>query len=56
MTKERLIKIQTRRGYEVEDLGRVVFFRMNRYTATWFFLPDGSVDESNPPTWRLERA
>lgn len=53
MTKEKLIRIQTRRGYEVEDLGRIVIFRMDNYTAIWCFNPDGTVDETNKPQWKL---
>ena len=54
MTKEKLIRVQLRRGYKVEDLGKVVIFRMGNYSATWFFNSDGTQDESNPPTWRLD--
>ena len=55
MTKDRLITIQTKRGYKVTDLGRVVLFTLDNYTATWFFNPDGTVDESLPAQWTLEK-
>lgn len=55
MTKEKLIHIQTARGYKVEDFGKIVFFRYNDYTAIWFFNADGTVDEQNPPTWSKKR-
>lgn len=55
MTREKLIRIQKSRGYAVEELGRMVIFRLDNYTAIWFFNADGTVDESNPPTWSLKR-
>lgn len=55
MTKDRLIAIQTKRGYKVTDLGKVVFFTLDDYTATWFFNADGTVDESHPAQWTLEK-
>ena len=54
--KEKLIRIQTQRGYQVEDLGKVVIFRVSGYHAMWFFNADGSVDETHPATWSLERS
>lgn len=60
MTKSHFVEVQTRRGYEVEDLGRLVILRhtmegVGNYRAFWFFNEDGSLDESNPPTWWIER-
>ena len=55
MTKEKFIRIQKARGYEIEDLGKVVLVRSGKYTATWFFNYDGSVDEKKPPVWKLDR-
>ncbi len=55
MTKDRLITIQTKRGYEVIDLGRVVLFTLGNYTATWFFNPDGTVDENHSTQWTIKK-
>lgn len=55
MTKEKFILIQRKRGYQVEELGNIVFLTMDNYHAMWFFLPDGSEDPDNPPTWYLDR-
>lgn len=55
MTKDRFITIHTRRGYEVEDLGRIVIIRMNKYSAMWFFTADGKVDETEKPFWTVSR-
>lgn len=59
MTREKFVRIQKSRGYKVEELGKMVILRMNdsrsNYTAIWFFNADGSVDETNPPTWRVSR-
>ena len=60
MTKERFIHIHTTRGYQVEDLGKMVILHKtlprNEYSAIWFFNSDGSVDESQPPTWSIKRS
>ena len=56
LTKEQLIRIQSSRGYEVEDLGRIVIFRRGRYSATWFFLADGTQDPVLDPQWHLDRS
>ena len=55
MTRERFIRIQAKRGYQIEELGKVVILRMRNYTAMWFFNEDGTLDEDNPPYWNLER-
>lgn len=59
MTKEKLIRIQTARGYKVEDLGKVVIFEMedekSLYRAIWFFNTDGTQDENNPMQWKLTK-
>lgn len=55
MTRERFIKIQATRGYQIEELGKMVIIRMDNYRAIWFFNEDGTLDESNPPSWHLER-
>lgn len=56
MKKTDFVRIQRKRGYTVEELGNVVFLSQGNYHATWFFLPDGSQDPDNPPTWRLDRS
>lgn len=56
MTKEKFIRIQKSRGYQVEELGKMVIISFDNYRATWFFNADGSVDESNPPIWHLDRS
>lgn len=53
MTKEKFIRIHAHRGYEIEDLGKIVIISLNNYTATWFFNSDGSLDEKNPATWNI---
>ena len=55
LTKEKIIRIQTSRGYEVKDLGKIVIFRMNDYSATWFFNSDGTVDETKKPLWTMKK-
>ena len=54
MTKERFIRIQKTRGYEVKELGRMVIISLDNYRATWFFNTDGSLDENTPPIWHLD--
>lgn len=60
MTKEKFIAIQSRRGYEVTVLGKMVILNMTAkgeaYTAIWFFNEDGTPDESQPPHWTVKRA
>lgn len=55
MTKEKLIRIQTARGYKVEDLGRIVSFTLDNYTAIWFFNADGTQDQTKLPMWKVDR-
>ena len=55
LTKEKFIRIQTARGYEVKELGKMVIISLDNYRATWFFNADGTPDEDNPPTWTLDR-
>ena len=55
MTKEKFIRIQSARGYKVEDLGRIVILSLDNYTAIWFFNADGTQDLDNPPTWSIDR-
>ena len=55
MTKDKFVAIQTRRGYEVEDLGRIVIIRMDNYSAMYFFTADGKVDETEKPFWTIRR-
>lgn len=55
MTREKVIRIHRNRGYQVEELGKMVIISHKNYTAIWFFNADGSVDENNPPTWNVER-
>jgi hypothetical protein len=56
MTREKSIRIHRNRGYQIEELGKMVIISLDNYRATWFFNTDGSVDESNPPIWRLNRS
>ncbi len=56
MTKEKFIRIQRNRGYQIEDLGKMVIISLDNYKATWFFNTDGSVDENNPPAWHVDRS
>ena len=46
MTREKFIRIQKSRGYQVEELGKMVIISLDNYRATWFFNADGSVDET----------
>lgn len=55
MTKEKFIRIQRKRGYQVEELGNIISLTMDNYHAMWFFLPDGSEDPDKPPVWHLDR-
>lgn len=59
LTKEKLIRIRKNRGYKVKILGNMVVTELEDDREicrdVWFFNPDGSVDENNPPTWRLIR-
>lgn len=55
MTKSRFIRIQTARGYKVEDLGKMVVLSLDNYRAYWFFKADGTPDEDNPPFWKIDR-
>lgn len=59
MTKEKFIAIQSRRGYEVTVLGKMVILNMTtkgeNYTAIWFFNEDGTPDESQKPSWSIKR-
>lgn len=56
MTKERFIRIQKSHGYQVEELGRMVIITKDNYSTTWFFTPEGVIDETTPPTWKLDRS
>ena len=56
MTREKFIRIQKIRGYQVKELGRMVIITKDNYSATWFFTPEGTVDETMPPTWKLDRS
>ena len=55
MTKTKFIRIQTARGYRVEDHGKMVVLSLNNYRAYWFFNADGTTDEGNPPFWKVDR-
>jgi len=59
MTKEKFIRIQKQRGYEVEEMGKTVTLRMDdeesEYTAIWFFNENGSIDENHKPVWSLKK-
>ena len=56
MTREKFIRIHRNRGYQVEELSKMVIISLDNYRATWFFNTDGSVDENNPPIWHLDRS
>lgn len=56
MTKEKFIRIQTARGYQIEDLDKMVIISLDNYRAIWFFNTDGTVDKDNPPIWHLDRS
>lgn len=60
MTKDKFITIQTKRGYQVEDLGKIVTLTAphkggGTYKAIWFFNTDGTPDEAQEPYWTIER-
>ena len=55
MTKTRFIAIQTKRGYKIQDFGKMVILRDGKYTAIWFFNADGTLDETQKPNWKMER-
>jgi len=55
MTKEKFIRIHLSRGYHVEELGKTVILTLDNYRAVWFFNADGTLDESKPPHWNLDR-
>ena len=54
MTKEKFIAMSKKRGYEVEELGRMVILRHENYTAFHFFNEDGTPDKDNPPCWTVD--
>ena len=59
MTREKFIRIHRNRGYQVEELGKMVTLSLDNYRAIWFFTstaPDAVPDEDNPPTWHLDRS
>lgn len=53
MTKERFISIHLKRGYTVENMGRIVKISMDDFSALWFFNEDGSLDENHKPSWKM---
>lgn len=55
MNKDRFVAAMTRRGYEVETLGKMVICRSGNYTAIHFFNADGSPDETQKPYWTMKR-
>lgn len=59
MTRDRFETIHERRGYTVERLGKMTILRMTKnheaYTAYWFWNADGTPDESQQPSWNIER-
>ena len=55
MTREKFIRIHRNRGYQVEELGKIVIISLDNYRAIWFFNADGTLDESNPPQWSIHR-
>ena len=44
MTKEKFIKAHIKRGYTVEDLGRMVILRLDNFTAIHHFTENGEYD------------
>ena len=55
MTKEKFIHIHRNRGYQVEELGKMVIISLDNYRAIWFFNVDGTPDKDNPPQWSIHR-
>ena len=59
LTREKLIRVQSARGYKVTELGKMVFLDMedekSSYQAIWFFNDDGTVDENHPMTLTLTK-
>lgn len=55
MSKEKFIRVHKARGYQVEELGKIVILRKDNYTAIWFFNADGTRNEDLPPQWHLDR-
>ena len=55
MTKDKFIAIHRKRGYEVEDLGKMVILSLDDYTAIHFFNANGTRDETISPVWKLSR-
>lgn len=55
MTKDKFIKIHLKRGFTVEDCGRMVIVTLNNYTAIHHFTDDGEYDNRITPFWTLRR-
>lgn len=55
MTKDKFISIHRKRGYEVEDLGKMVILSLDDYTAIHFFNADGTRDKTISPVWKTSR-
>ena len=55
MTKGRFISLMTKRGYSVEDLGKMVICSANNYRSYWFFNADGTQDTTNKPYWTISK-
>ena len=53
MTKDKFIKLYRKRGYHVEDWGRMVMISLRNYTAIHHFREDGEYDTSMNAFWTL---
>ena len=54
MTKDKFIKLYRKRGYHVEDWGRMVMISLRNYTAIHHFREDGEYDTSMNAFWTLK--
>ncbi len=55
MTKDKFIRIHLKRGYTVQDFGRMVILSLNNYTAIHHFKDNGEYDYDTDAFWKLER-
>lgn len=55
MTKDKFIAACRKRGYKVEDLGKIVTLSLDDYFAIHFFNADGTRDKTISPVWKMSR-
>ena len=55
MTKDKFIRIHLKRGYTVQDFGRMVILSLDNYTAIHHFKDNGEYDYDTEAFWKLER-